>query len=336
MTATPVPPVSVADLDRLVARDHHDPHAILGAHASLDGVTIRALHPAAESVVVQPQGVALERIHPAACSRASCAAPPCRVSYELEVRYPDGGTFVTHDPYRFAPTMSDLDEHLFREGRHEQLWSKMGAHERELDGVQGTSFAVWAPAARSVSVVGDFNFWDGRLHMMRALGGSGIWELFVPAVGDGARYKFEIRAQSGELLVKADPFAFATELPPQTASVVHRSTYEWNDADYLAARASDAAPWPADVRLRGPPRLLAAEPAGGQPLADVPRARRRARRLRRRPRLHARRADAGDGAPVQRLVGLPGDLVLRARRRASARPTTSARSSTACTSTASA
>ena len=148
----------------------------------------------------------------------------------------DGGSFVTQDPYRFAPTLTDLDEHLFREGRHEQLWSKMGAHVQELDGVAGTSFAVWAPAARSVSVVGDYNFWDGRLHMMRALGGSGIWELFVPGVGDGERYKFEIRAQSGELLVKADPFAFRTELPPQTASIVHDSAYEWSDAGYLAAR----------------------------------------------------------------------------------------------------
>ena len=234
--------VSTAELDRLVARDHHDPHAILGAHAAADGVVVRALHPAAESVVVLPAGVELERIHPAGLFAgelrgASLGAGGAPLMYELEVRYPDGGTWVTHDPYRFAPTLSDMDEHLFREGRHEQLWSKMGAHPQELDGVHGTSFAVWAPAARSVSVVGDFNFWDGRLHMMRALGGSGIWEIFIPAVGDGARYKFEIRAQSGELLLKADPFAFQTELPPQTASIVHASSYVWNDADYLDARA---------------------------------------------------------------------------------------------------
>ena len=231
MTATPVPPVSVADLDRLVARDHHDPHAILGAHA----VARRRDDPRAapgRRVRRRPAAGRRARAHPpGGLFEGELRGATLPVSYELEVRYPDGGTFVTHDPYRFAPTMSDLDEHLFREGRHEQLWSKMGAHVRELDGVQGTSFAVWAPAARSVSVVGDFNFWDGRLHLMRALGGSGIWELFVPGVGDGARYKFEIRAQSGELLVKADPFAFATELPPQTASVVHRSTYEWNDAE---------------------------------------------------------------------------------------------------------
>ncbi|MBW3609504.1 MAG: 1,4-alpha-glucan branching enzyme, partial [Actinobacteria bacterium] len=231
-------PVTTAELDQLVARDHHDPHAILGAHTSADGVTIRALHPAAEAVVVLPEGVELDRVHPAGLFEGELRGASLPHEYELEVRYPDGGTWVTQDPYRFAPTLSDMDEHLFREGRHEQLWSKMGAHPRELDGVRGTSFAVWAPAARSVSVVGDFNFWDGRLHMMRTLGGSGIWELFVPAVGDGARYKFEIRAQSGELLLKADPFAFQTEPPPQTSSIVHESTYEWNDADYLVARAA--------------------------------------------------------------------------------------------------
>ncbi len=226
-----------AELDRLIARDHHDPHSVLGAHAVDGGVVIRALHPAAESVVVQPAGVSLERVHPGGLFEGELPGATLPLAYELEIHYPDGGSWTTQDPYRFAPTLSDLDEHLFREGRHEQLWSKLGAHEHSLDGVDGTSFAVWAPAARSVSVVGDFNFWDGRLHMMRALGGSGIWELFIPAVGDGARYKFEIRAQSGELLLKADPFAFATELPPQTASIVHTSSFEWSDADYLAKRA---------------------------------------------------------------------------------------------------
>ena len=234
------PPVTTAELDRLVARDHHDPHSILGAHASAGGVVVRALHPAAESVVVQPEGVELERVHPAGLFEGELAGASLPLMYELEIRYPDGATWTTHDPYRFAPTLSDLDEHLFREGRHEQLWSKMGAHVREIDGVRGTSFAVWAPAARSVSVVGDFNFWDGRLHMMRTLGGSGIWELFVPVVGDGSRYKFEIRAQSGELLLKADPFAFATERPPQTASIVHESAHTWTDGEYLAARAAGA------------------------------------------------------------------------------------------------
>ena len=156
----------------------------------------------------------------------------------------------------------------------------MGAHVREIDGVTGTSFAVWAPAARSVAVVGDFNYWEGLLHPMRALGGSGIWELFIPGVVEGAHYKFEIRQQNGELKQKADPFAFETELPPQTASIVHRSTFEWTDGEYLAARKDGPAAGPPDVGLRGAPRLVAAEPAGGQPLAELRRARRRARRVR--------------------------------------------------------
>ena len=329
--------MSVAtDIDRLVAREHHDPHAVLGAHESAGGgVTIRALRPMAESVVVQPFGVELELVHPGGPVRRRArrrdAAAGVRARGLLSGRH----AFTVDDPYRFGPTLSDLDEHLFREGRHELLWSKMGAHVREIDGVIGTSFAVWAPAARSVAVIGDFNYWEGLLHPMRALGGSGIWELFIPGVVEGAHYKYEIRTQVGDFKQKADPFAFETEIPPQTASIVTRSTFEWSDEDYLAER-EHAAVGPADVRLRGAPRLVAAQPAGGQPLADVPRARRRAVGVRRRPRLHARRAAAGDGAPVQRLVGLPGDVVLRpdadvrlARRLPPA-------SSTACTSTASA
>jgi len=233
----PAPPLALGgEVQRLAARDHHDPHSLLGAHpAPGGGVIIRALQPAAESVAVQ--GVQLARIHPGGVFEGVLPDATLPLRYELEIRYPDGNTFTTPDPYRFGPTLSDLDEHLFREGRHEQLWTKMGAHVREIDGVQGTAFAVWAPAARSVSVVGDFNFWDGRLHPMRALGGSGIWELFVPGVGTGARYKYEIRAQSGELLLKADPFAFETELPPQTSSIVHRPEFEWSDEEYLATRA---------------------------------------------------------------------------------------------------
>ncbi|MEA2245057.1 MAG: 1,4-alpha-glucan branching enzyme, partial [Solirubrobacteraceae bacterium] len=229
--------MTATDIDRLVARDHHDPHALLGAHPVDGGVVVRALHPGAESVIVQPAGVELRRVHPGGVFEGELKGGKLPLDYELEIHFPDGNTFTTQDPYRFPPTLSDLDEHLFREGRHEQLWTKMGAHVREIEGVQGTAFAVWAPAARSVSVVGDFNFWDGRLHPMRALGGSGIWELFIPAVATGTRYKFEIRAQSGELLMKADPFAFETEEPPQTSSIVHESTYDWNDAAYLAKRA---------------------------------------------------------------------------------------------------
>src|SRR3954463_3210513 len=105
-----------------------------------------------------------------------------------------------------------------------------------MDGVRGTAFAVWAPSAKAVSVVGDFNFWDGRMHPMRALGAAGVWELFLPGVDAGARYKYEILAPDGEIRLKADPIAFATEVPPKTASVVHESTYDWTDAEWLESR----------------------------------------------------------------------------------------------------
>ncbi|MBI3183930.1 MAG: 1,4-alpha-glucan branching protein GlgB [Myxococcales bacterium] len=167
--------------------------------------------------------------------------------YLLEVEYQGGAVYGLRDPYAFPPTLGELDLYFAGEGRHEQLWRRLGAHPIHHQGVMGVSFAVWAPTAASVSVVGDFNGWDGRLHPMRAMGASGIWELFVPEVGEGARYKFEVHpAHGGPRLLKADPFAFRTEVPPQTASVVHDlGRYRWGDGDWLAARER------ADLR-RGP------------------------------------------------------------------------------------
>jgi 1,4-alpha-glucan branching enzyme len=226
------------ELERLVRREHNDPHAILGAHPHADGVVIRALRPAAAAVraVVDGQAVALEQIHPGGIFEGLVDGAELPLHYTLEVDYPDLGTVELEDPYRFLPTIGDLDLHLIGEGRHEELWARLGAHVRELEGVRGTSFAVWAPAGRSVHVVGDFNGWDAHLHPMRSLGSSGIWELFVPGVGDGSAYKYEIVAPDGEIRLKADPVAFATEVPPKTASVVHESTYEWADAEWLASR----------------------------------------------------------------------------------------------------
>src|SRR5437667_106939 len=131
----------------------------------------------------------------------------------------------------------ELDLHLAMEGRHENLYERLGAHVREIDGVVGTAFAVWAPNARSVAVVGDFSSWDGRLHPMRSLGSSGIWELFVPGVEEGSKYKFELRTQDGRLRLKSDPVAFAAEVPPANASIVHRRRHEWADEEWLAQRA---------------------------------------------------------------------------------------------------
>jgi 1,4-alpha-glucan branching enzyme len=220
----------------LTRLDLHNPHGFLGAHPAKGGVVVRAFKPAAKRVTVQPHGVELHETDDGVWEGVVEGAD-LPLSYELEVAYPDGQTFTLHDPYAFLPTVGELDLHLAGQGRHEQLYERLGAHPREVDGVVGTSFAVWAPAARAVSVVGDFNSWDGRLHPMRSLGSSGIWELFVPGVDAGTRYKYELRTQDGSLRLKADPVAFAAEKPPNNASIVWASNHRWSDDDWLAARA---------------------------------------------------------------------------------------------------
>jgi 1,4-alpha-glucan branching enzyme len=215
--------------------DLANPHAFLGAHPANGGVVVRAYRPDAERITVLPHDVELHETDDGVWEGiVEGAKLPLR--YELEVAYSGGNTFTISDPYAFLPTIGELDEHLAAEGRHEQLYERLGAHVREVDGVSGTSFAVWAPSARAVSVVGDFNSWDGRLHPMRSLGSSGIWELFVPGVERGARYKYELRTQDGSLRLKGDPVAFATEEPPQNASVVWRFEHRWRDENWLAAR----------------------------------------------------------------------------------------------------
>jgi 1,4-alpha-glucan branching enzyme len=229
------------DIDLIVSRDLSDPHRLLGAHPHDGGVVVRAFRPAAERVVARADGhepVELARRHPAGLFEGELPGATLPLHYRLEVSYGKGKTYTVHDPYAFMPTLGELDLHLAGEGRHEELYERLGAHVRELDGVTGVAFAVWAPAARSVSVVGDFNSWDGRLNPMRALGSSGIWELFVPDVVEGDRYKFEIRTAEGDLVLKADPFAFAAEHPPNTASVVTRSHHSWRDDAWLQARAA--------------------------------------------------------------------------------------------------
>ncbi|HEY1365970.1 MAG TPA: 1,4-alpha-glucan branching protein GlgB [Gaiellaceae bacterium] len=225
-----------------------DPHAVLGAHPQNGGVVVRAYRPDAERVRVQPQGVEAELKDPGGLWEALLPGAELPLEYELEVSYPDGSTYTLRDPYAFLPTLGELDIHLVMEGRHEQLYERLGAHVREIDGVVGTAFALWSPNARAVSVVGDFNSWDGRLHPMRTLGSSGIWELFVPDVQSGAKYKYEIRTQEGRLRLKADPVAFATEVPPQTASVVFSSGHEWADDEWLAhRRETDALAQPMSI-----------------------------------------------------------------------------------------
>ena len=233
------------DIDAIVHRDLAEPHRLLGAHPENGGVVIRAFRPDAAAVIARPEGgepVELELRHPGGVFEGT--VPGAEAAAALRARgrsYSEGGTFTLRDPYAFLPTLGEIDLYLAGEGRHEELYAKLGAHVREIDGVPGVAFAVWAPSARSVSVVGDFNSWDGRLHPMRSLGSSGIWELFVPDVAEGSRYKYEIRAQDGSLLLRADPYAFAAEVPPQTASVVHRSRHEWQRPGVDGARSASTA-----------------------------------------------------------------------------------------------
>jgi 1,4-alpha-glucan branching enzyme len=230
---------NAAEIARLLELRHTDPHAILGVHPSPAGVAIRAFRPGARAMAVITGDLVahpMRRIDPAGFFEALFPDRHHFFAYRLEASYPNGVIARFDDPYRFWPTVGELDQHLWNEGRHERAHDRLGAHVRQIDNVVGVAFAVWAPNARGVSVVGDFNNWDGRLHMMRALGSSGIWELFVPDVAPGARYKFEIRTPDGGLELKADPFAALAELPPASASLVYQAAYHFNDDDWMEAR----------------------------------------------------------------------------------------------------
>ncbi len=226
------------DFETLVRGEHWDPHNVLGRHPQEDGNTIvRAWRPDAQTVTCVVDGhiaAKLEMVHAAGVFEGVVEG---RLGdYELEVTYADGKTFTLRDPYAFPPTLGELDLHLFGEGSHRRLHHMLGARVREVEGIRGVSLAVWAPNALSVRVVGDFNSWDGRLHPMRVLGGSGIWEIFIPDAEPGAYYKFEILTQDRRLLLKADPYAVSTDVPPGTASRVFASNYSFADDKWVEQR----------------------------------------------------------------------------------------------------
>ena len=227
------------DAQRLVAGEHPDPHRVLGAHEAEGGWVVRALRPTATSVRVLPQQgepVDLRLEHPAGVFEGVLPGIRAFPRYHLEVSYPDAAPVVVRDAYSFPPSLGDLDLHLISEGRHEQLWTALGAHPRMLDGAAGTAFSVWAPGARAVSVVGDFNAWNERAQPMRSLGASGVWELFVPEAAAGHAYKFAIRGADGVVRLKADPCALRAELPPKTGSVVFEARHPWTDQAWLEHR----------------------------------------------------------------------------------------------------
>jgi 1,4-alpha-glucan branching enzyme len=235
----------MGEIERVVAGNHHDPHSILGAHPGPDGVIVRALRPLATSVtLVLEDGhrVPMTHLHQGIFT---VTLPDEKVpDYRIAASYAGSQAeeTVVDDPYRYLPTLSEFDLYLIGEGRHEELWRVLGAHVREFGQATGTSFAVWAPNAHGVRVTGDFNYWDGRAFPMRSLGGAGVWELFIPGVADGARYKYAICGPDGVWREHADPLANATELPPATASVVYTSQYSWDDAEWVTARSTRDTP----------------------------------------------------------------------------------------------
>ena len=233
------------DLARLIAGVHHDPHAVLGAHEYLDHTVIRTLRPYAHDVVAVVGGRRYPLAHIASGLFAVALPFTNLVDYRLEVTYPDADgaphSRTVADGYRFLPTLGEIDLHLFAEGRHERLWEILGAHPRSFvtaDGtVDGVSFAVWAPNAKGISLIGEFNGWDGHDAPMRVLGSTGVWELFWPGFPADGLYKFRVHGADGTVTDRADPFAFATEVPPQTASKVFVSDYLWEDDHWMARRA---------------------------------------------------------------------------------------------------
>lgn len=235
------PGLDAATIRLLVEGRHGDPFSVLGPHALKGDIALRTFQPGAEAVAaIDPSGniiAGLDRIHPSGlfAGRLNTTRTP---AYRLRITWPGGAVQETEDPYAFPPLLGGLDLHLLNEGSHLNLADALGAHVMETDGVSGVRFSVWAPNARRVSVVGDFNNWDGRRHAMRLHPGAGVWEIFVPRLPAGTRYKYEILSNDGRIQpLKADPMARATELPPATASIVpDPAPFPWSDDLWMAER----------------------------------------------------------------------------------------------------
>jgi len=243
--------LSKADLHLLLEARHASPHAILGMHPvtrrKVKGVVARAFLrdvTACEVVDLEsspPQGIPMERVAEAGLFEVFIPGRESVFRYQLRATRANGEIRQFFDPYCFLPTLGEQDLYLFNEGNEHRVYEKLGAHVRDLGGVQGVSFAVWAPAAMRVSLVGNFNHWDGRYHPMRPLGSSGVWELFVPGLGEGELYKFEIRDVRGHLRLKTDPYGTYFEGPPNNASIVcNPATFRWTDDAWMKRRREEA------------------------------------------------------------------------------------------------
>jgi len=236
-------------LSLLLHAQHPEPHSFLGMHAhtmgDTQGVIVRAFLPQARGCEVVDLSRKPERrypmlqLSPEGFFEVFIAKRTEVFRYQLRATQRTGDIRQFSDPYSFLPTISEHDLYLFNEGNEHRIYKKLGAHVRDIDGVPGVTFAVWAPSAARVSVVGNFNRWDGRAHPMRSLGASGVWEIFLPGLGDGEVYKYEIRTRTGAVLLKSDPYGTYFEAPPNNASIVFNTRrYQWGDGEWLAQRAA--------------------------------------------------------------------------------------------------
>ncbi|MBM4146023.1 MAG: 1,4-alpha-glucan branching protein GlgB, partial [Nitrospira sp.] len=231
----------------IVNANHWDPFQVLGNHIIVKGsskaVAVRAFLPEAEETwVVETKTKKLfpmQKIHKAGFFEVIITEKKDIFQYRIRIKSYDGSISEFYDPYAFLPVLTDFDLHLIGEGSHYKTYEKLGAHIMEINGIKGVHFAVWAPNARRVSVIGDFNRWDGRRHPMRILGASGIWEIFIPGLNEGELYKFEIKSrQKKQIFEKSDPYAFYSEIRPKTASIIHDiNRYKWNDTEWMKMRS---------------------------------------------------------------------------------------------------
>lgn len=239
------PTISAEELAAILNGYHGDPFAVLGPHPYQDGLIMRAFlpHAASISVLVDDEQMPMNRVHEAGFFEALLPGKALPISYELQIRTHEGHRYTTADPYSFPPLLSDFDEYLLAQGTHMHIYNRLGAHLTEVNGRSGVRFAVWAPGALRVSVVGTFNNWDGRYHPMRLHHNSGIWEIFIPGLGEGELYKYEIKTRYMDYMVtKTDPVGFFSEMRPKTASIVWElDKYQWQDADWIANRPQQQA-----------------------------------------------------------------------------------------------
>src|SRR5450755_936735 len=229
----------VDEMHAFLAGAHPDPFGILGPHRVGDNLVVRVFRPEAKEVDIVADGKEFpaERLDDKGFFQAVMPGKKRDCDYEVRVISWDDAEHELHDPYCFGAIMGEVDLHLFAEGNHHQLYEKFGAQLRTIGGIPGVYFAVWAPNAQRVSVVGDFNGWDGRVHPMRRLLGSGVWEIFIPEVAEGTHYKFEIRTPFGQLLLKSDPFAFFNQWGKETSSLVYNlERYKWSDDEWMESR----------------------------------------------------------------------------------------------------